>query len=102
MGLFRSNREVLEKIRALHLEVLRNQNLIVRLTMTAAELTAKLDAFTAQVIKVHDEEMAKLEELQAIIRDNPVPPAVEQAVDRLAAAIQTTDDVIPDAPAGGA
>ena len=73
-----------------------------RLEVTNAELTTKLNDLTTEVGKIGTETAASLKmitDLQAQIAglDN-VPQSVVDAVNALAAQIQKTDDLVPDAP----
>lgn len=75
-----------------------------RIIMTQQELADKLAAATTKINNVGadiDILMAKVNELQDAIANNPVPPAVENAANALETAIQTADDKYPANPNPG-
>ncbi len=70
-------------------------NALEWIIMTQKELGDKLDALTAQSIKVGDE----IKALQILVANTEnVPQAIVDKVNALGAAIQSNDDLNPDAP----
>lgn len=63
------------------------------------ELGAAFETLAAQVGKANDEVLAKLEELEGHLESVELTPEAQASFDKLKAAIQKVDDVIPDAPA---
>mgnify|MGYP003385647609 CR=1 FL=1 len=70
------------------------------MSLTQAELVVKMDALTAQVVKIKTEVKDAVAALIARLAETgvPVDPVVEDALARLTAAIKTVDDLNPDAP----
>ncbi len=72
---------------------------------TQAEAAVQIKTLTAQVAKIATESTKTLQavkDLQAIIdagNGGQISPELQDAITGLAAQIQTTDDLIPDAPA---
>lgn len=66
-----------------------------------SELAAQIADFTAQLGKAKDEILAKVAALEAQIGtgSDEVTPELQAAVDNLKSAVQTLDDIVPDAPA---
>lgn len=63
-----------------------------------AELAAELSAKTAQIRKAIDEIVSKIAALEEAVRNSPATPELTAAVAALSVAVQSADDVVPDAP----
>lgn len=68
---------------------------------TQAELAAKIMTLTDQVSKIGGETSKSLQMIKALqdqIAAGAALPELSAAVDKLAAQLQTVDDIVPDAP----
>lgn len=66
---------------------------------TQAQLAAQLTAIAVQAEKAKAEVLAKLGALQTALENaGSTTPEVDAAVAALAAAVQATDDIVPDVP----
>lgn len=73
-------------------------NKLTKIMATQAEAAAELVAKAAQVRKAIDEIMKALDGLREQVRNSPVTPELQAAIDAVGAAAQTADDIVPDMP----
>ena len=75
-------------------------SLLNTIKMTEQEVLDRLDAAAAKAEKNKQETIAVVAELKdAIAAQGTVSPAVTAALDKLDATLQSTDDLVADAPA---
>jgi HAMP domain-containing protein len=65
-------------------------------TMSQAQID-QIKALTAQVVKAKGEIVGKIQQLEDTINNGGDEAAVQAALDELKAAVQSVDDVVPDA-----
>lgn len=69
-----------------------------QLAMTQAELATFLANLKDQAVKARSEILARFDQLDEAIRNNPVHADVSTAAENLRVALQQVDDLVPDAP----
>lgn len=88
LNFFCSERETITLLKFIHGD----------LSMKISELATELNAAEARLLKVRDELIAKLNELEAALESVEVPEEVSDALDSLTFTIASIDDIVPDSP----
>lgn len=77
----------------------RIEQMLGEILVNQQELAAKLNTLSTQVEKIGNETSASLtliKQLKDELANGPIPPAVQEAVDKLEAQLTKVDDMVPE------